>query len=64
MIQFTSEHSVGCFLVLGKGRETYAIDPSTVYSTFYMDPLGNILQHHWKERRKISKIAKFKSDAN
>ena len=27
-----------------------------------MDKLGIIRQHHWKERLKISKIAKFKSD--
>ena len=34
----------------------------TVFSTFDMDQLGKILRHHWKERIKISKLAKFESD--
>ena len=32
-----------------------------VFSTFQMDQLGEIRRHHWKERLKISKIAKFES---
>ena len=35
-----------------------------VFSTFQMDQLGRIHQHHWKERLKISKIAKFESDTS
>ena len=35
---------------------------TTVFSTFDMDQLGKILRHHWKERIKISKLAKFESD--
>ena len=35
---------------------------SRVFSTFDMDKLGKIRRHHWKERIKISKIAKFQSD--
>ena len=27
-----------------------------------MDKFGKICQHHWKERLKINKIAKFESD--
>ena len=27
-----------------------------------MDKFGKIRRHHWKERRKINKIAKFESD--
>ena len=27
-----------------------------------MDKLGKIRRHHWKERLKINKIAKFESD--
>ena len=34
----------------------------TVFSTFDMDKLGKICQHHWKEHLKISKIAVFESD--
>ena len=34
----------------------------TVFSTFGMDKLRKIRRHHWKERLKISKIAKFQSD--
>ena len=41
------------------------IDPSTsVFSTFVMDQSGKICLQHWKERLKISKIAKFKSDTS
>ena len=32
------------------------------FSTFDMDKLGKIRRHHWKERLKINKIAKFESD--
>ena len=32
----------------------------TVFSSFYVDKLGN----HWKERLKISKIVKFESDTS
>ena len=35
-----------------------------VFSTFYMDKLEEIRRHHWKERLKINKIAKFKSDTS
>ena len=35
-----------------------------VFSTFFMDQFGKIRRHHWKERLKISKIAKFESDAS
>ena len=35
---------------------------TTVFSTFDMDQLRKILRHHWKERIKISKLAKFESD--
>ena len=39
--------------------------PFTVFSTFYMDKLGEIRRHHWKERLiDISKIAKFESDTS
>ena len=38
------------------------IDPSTVFSTFNMDQLVKIRRHHWKERLRISKIAKFEND--
>ena len=34
-----------------------------VFSTFYMDQLGEIRRRHWKERLNISKIAKFESDS-
>ena len=40
------------------------IVPATVFSTSDMDQLRKILAHHWKERLKISKIAKFKSDTS
>ena len=40
------------------------IDPSTVFSTFDMDKLEKIRRHHWKERLKINKIAKFESDTS
>ena len=32
------------------------------FSTFDMDPFGKICRHHWKERLKINKIAKFEND--
>ena len=32
------------------------------FSTFDMDKFGKICRHHLKERLKISKITKFKSD--
>ena len=38
------------------------IDPLIVFSIFNMDQLGKIRRHHWKERVKISKTAKFESD--
>ena len=38
------------------------IVPATVFSTSDMDQLRKILAHHWKERLKISKIAKFETD--
>ena len=37
-------------------------DIFTVFSTFYMDQLGKTSRHHWKERLKMRKIAKFESD--
>ena len=30
----------------------------------YMDKFGKIHQHQWKERLKISKLAKFESDTS
>ena len=33
-------------------------------SAFDMDQLRKICRHHWKERLKGSKIAKFKSDTS
>ena len=38
------------------------IDPSTVFSTFGKDQLANIHRHYWKERLKISKLAKDESN--
>ena len=38
------------------------IDPSTVFSTFRRDQLAKVHRHRWKERLKISKVAKFESD--
>ena len=38
------------------------IDLSTFFSTFDKGRLANIHRHYWKERRKISKPAKFESD--
>ena len=41
------------------------IDPSTsVFATFVLDQSGKICLQHWKERLKISKIAKFESDTS
>ena len=40
------------------------IDPSTVFVTFDMDQLGNIRQHDWKQRLKISEIVKFESNTS
>ena len=37
-------------------------DLFAVFSTFDMDKLGKTRWHHWKQRLKINKIAKFKSD--
>ena len=33
-----------------------------IFSTSYMDSLAKIHLHHWKDRLKISKVAKFESD--
>ena len=38
------------------------IDPSTAFSTFDKDQLANIHRHYWKERLKISKLAKDESN--
>ena len=39
------------------------IDPSMVFKlTFDKDQLANIHQHYWKERLKVSKLVKYKSD--
>ena len=38
------------------------MDLFMVFSTFYMDKLWKNRRHHWKERLKISKTAKFESD--
>ena len=43
-------------------RLQVGIDPLTVFSISDMDQLRKIRRHHWKERVKISKIAKFESD--
>ena len=32
------------------------------FSIFDIDKFGKICRHHWKERLKISKLAKFESD--
>ena len=39
-------------------------DPSTVFLTFDRDKLGQIRRHHWKQRLKISTIAKFENDTS
>ena len=39
-------------------------DPSTFFSTSDMDKFKRIRLHHWKERLKISSIAKFESDTS
>ena len=44
--------------------KTRVIDLFMVFSTFYLDKLEEIRRHHWKERLKINKIAKFKSDTS
>ena len=53
---------------MGQNNQFYSpgspIDLSTVFSTFDMDKLGKIRQHHWKERLDISKTAKFESDSS
>ena len=54
----------GIFPEVGGGRIDMpwlqvGIDPLTVVSIFNMDQLGKIRRDHWKERVKISKIAKF-----
>ena len=36
--------------------------PQFFFSTFDMDRLGKTRRHHWKQRLKISKTAKFESD--
>ena len=43
-------------------RLQVGIDPLTVFPISDMDQLRKIRRHHWKERVKISKIAKFESD--
>ena len=40
------------------------VDLFTVFSTFDVDKLGRICQHHWKERLNISKTAKFESNTS
>ena len=49
-IQHLNNHSLG--------QQTF----SRFFSPFDMDKFGKICQHHWKERLKINKIAKFESD--
>ena len=44
--------------------KTRVIDLFMVFSTFYLDKLEEIRRHHCKERLKINKIAKFKSDTS
>ena len=41
---------------------TLKIDLFTVFSTFDMDKLRKIRQHHWKERLNIGKPAEFEND--
>jgi len=36
--------------------------PPWFSNCFHMDQLAKINRHHWKERLKISKVAKFESD--
>ena len=33
-----------------------------VFSTLHLEKLGNIREHYWKQRLKISRSAKFQSD--
>jgi len=49
-------------MVVAYDPQSVDVTGTTVFSTFDMDQLGKILQHHWKERIKISKLAKFESD--
>ena len=42
--------------------ERLNIDLFAVFSSSDMDKLGKIRRHHWKERHKISKTAKFESN--
>ena len=53
---------------MGQDNQFYSpgspIDLSTVFSTFDMDKLRKIRQHHWKERLSVSKTAKFESDTS
>ena len=53
---------------MGQDNQFYSpgspIDLSTVFSTFDMDKLGKIRQHHWKERLDIGKTTKFESDTS
>ena len=43
---------------------TILIDLSTIFYTFDMGQLRKLRRRNWKERLKICKIAKFKSDTS
>ena len=51
-------------ILINPSTQYLTIDPSMIFSTFYMDHLGNIPQHYRKERLKISQIAKFESETS
>jgi len=40
----------------------HPINPSTVFSTFYLNKLTKIHRHHWRERLEIGEVAEFGSD--
>ena len=47
-----------------KKHRVYLIDLFRGFSTFCKDWSGKIRRHYWKERLKITKIAKFESDTS
>lgn len=49
-------------MVVAYDLQSVVVTETTVFSNFDMDQLGKIRRHHWRERIKISKLAKFESD--
>ena len=49
-------------MVVAYDPQSVDVTGTTVFSTFDMDQLRKTLWHHWKERIKMSKLAKFESD--